>query len=261
VEAVSPQPKRTRPPPRTWKPLRRWSDRVHPALGPLFELRTLLAVIGVALSAWAFAGIYDEVREGETLDFDHRVLLLLREPGNPAEPWGSAQVQSAVRDVTALGGTLLTVFMTLAVAGYLVMARKPGAACFVLVAILGSMVLSYLGKDLIARPRPEFVPHAVVVITNSFPSGHATGAAATYLTLGALLARFQPRRRLKIYILSLAVFITVAVGLSRLYLGVHWPTDVLAGWTLGAGWALTCWTIARFLQRRGQLETEPERPG
>lgn len=261
MTAAEQQVKRSRPPQRAWKPLQRWSDRVPPALGPLLELRTLLAVIGVAISIWAFAGIYDEVRDGETLDFDHRVLLLFREPGAPQEPWGPPQLESAVRDVTALGGTPLIMFMTLAIAGYLVMARKPGAACFVVVAILGAAVLSFLGKDLIARPRPELVPHAVVVITHSFPSGHATGAAAAYLTLGALLARFQPRRRLKIYVLTLAVIITVAVGLSRLYLGVHWPTDVLAGWTLGAGWALTCWTIARFLQRRGQLETEPERPG
>jgi undecaprenyl-diphosphatase len=174
---------------------------------------------------------------------------------------GPHWLENAVRDVTALGGTPLILFMTLAVAGYLAMARKPGAALFVLVAILGAAVLSFLGKDLIARPRPELVPHGMVVITKSFPSGHATGAAAAYLTLGALLARFQPRRRLKIYILGLALTITVAVGLSRLYLGVHWPTDVLAGWTLGAGWALTCWTIARFLQRRGQLEMEPEQPG
>jgi undecaprenyl-diphosphatase len=261
VSIADPQPKRSRPPARPWKPLRRWTDRVHPALGPLLELRTLLAVIGVALAAWAFAGIYDEVREGETLDFDHRILLLFRDPGAPERPWGPPQVESAVRDVTALGGTPLTVLITLAVAGYLAMARKPGAAGFVLVAILGAMCLSYLGKDLIARPRPELVPHAVVVITNSFPSGHATGAAATYLTLGALMARFEPRRRLKAYLLTLAVIIAVAVGLSRLYLGVHWPTDVLAGWSLGAGWALTCWTIARFLQRQGQLEAEPEQPG
>jgi undecaprenyl-diphosphatase len=221
---------------------------------PFLELRVLLAVAGIALAAWSFAALYDEVHEGDLVTFDQRVLLLFRAPGAPEEVWGPHWVQSAMRDLTALGGTPFVVAITLAVAGYLLMADKPGAAVFVLVAILGAALLSYLAKDIIVRPRPELVPHAVTVVTSSFPSGHATGAAATYLTLGALLARLQPRRRLKIYLLTLAVTITVAVGLSRLYLGVHWPTDVLAGWTLGAGWALTCWVVARMLQRRGKIE-------
>ena len=92
------------------------------------------------------------------------------------------------------------------------------------------------------------------VYTASFPSGHATGSAAAYLTMGALLARFQRQRRLKIYLMSVAVLLTLMIGVSRLYLGVHWPTDVLAGWTLGSCWALMCWTIARQLQRRGAVE-------
>jgi undecaprenyl-diphosphatase len=100
-----------------------------------------------------------------------------------------------------------------------------------------------------------------VVHTSSFPSGHASGAAATYLTLGALLARFQRERHLKVYVLGLAVAVTVAVGASRVYLGVHWPTDVLAGWTLGAGWALLCWTVARLLQRRGKVEGDADDDG
>jgi undecaprenyl-diphosphatase len=225
-------------------------------LGLLVELRTLLAIVGIALTTWAFAGLYDEVREGGTLDFDHRILLMLREPDQPQDPLGPAWLESAVRDVTALGSTLFVVFVTLTVAGYLALARKPGAALVVLASILGAAVLSHLAKDAFLRPRPDLVPHVVVTYTSSFPSGHATGAAATYLTLGALLARFERRRRLKAYVLSLAVLITVAVGLSRVYLGVHWPTDVLAGWTLGSGWALTCWTVARVLQRHGRIEPE-----
>jgi undecaprenyl-diphosphatase len=230
------------------------TQRVPEPLLSLVELRVLLAIAGIALAAWSFAALYDEVHEGDLRTFDQQVLLLFRTPGAPEQVWGPPWVQSAIRDLTALGGTPLVVSFTLAVAGYLVMAGKPGAAVFVLVAILGAAVLSFTAKDLIVRPRPELVPHAVTVVTSSFPSGHATGAAATYLTLGALLARFQPRRRLKIYLLTLAVIITVAVGLSRLYLGVHWPSDVLAGWTLGSGWALTCWVVARILQRRGRIE-------
>jgi undecaprenyl-diphosphatase len=145
-------------------------------------------------------------------------------------------------------------FITLAVAGFLVLQRKTHAALFVLVAVGGGLLLSSLLKMGFDRPRPDLVPHGSVVYTASFPSGHSMMAAVTYLTLGALLARVQPRRSLKLYLLGLAVLLAVAVGVSRVYLGVHWPTDVLAGWALGAAWALLCWTVALRLQRRGQVE-------
>jgi undecaprenyl-diphosphatase len=240
---------------------RRWPRWVPAALDPLLERRTLLAVLAVAALAWGFAGLHDEVREGGTLDFDHKVLLLLRDPAEPARPWGPGWLQTSVRDVTALGGSTIVIPLTLLVAGYLALVRKRGAALFLLAAILGAVTLGSLLKLGFERPRPELVEHGVLTYTWSFPSGHATGAAATYLTLGALLARFQPRRRVKAYILSVAVLVTVAVGLSRVYLGVHWPTDVLAGWTVGAGWALLCWTVVRVLQRRGSVERASEVAG
>jgi undecaprenyl-diphosphatase len=83
-------------------------------------------------------------------------------------------------------------------------------------------------------------------------------SALTYLTLGALLARSQQRKLLKAYFLLLAAFLTVLIGVTRVYLGVHWPTDVLAGWTAGAVWALLCWLLARWLQSRRALEPEAE---
>ena len=231
------------------------------AFGAILERRTLLAIIGVALAAWAFAAIFDEVREGDTLDFDHRVLLAFRVPGHPDQTIGPPWVETSVRDVTALGSNLIISFIALSVAGYLALARKPGVAAYVLVAIVGAMLLGDLVKHLADRPRPELVPHAVEVFTTSFPSGHATDSAAAYLTLGALTARLQRARRLKVYALSLAILVTLAVGLSRLYLGVHWPTDVLAGWTLGGGWALLCWTVVRVLQHRGHIDAPPPEPG
>lgn len=235
--------------------------RLPAALGPLAERGTLVALVLVAAFAWGFAELYDEVREGDSLGFDRTVVLLFRNPSDLTDPVGPAWVESGVVDLTALGGNFVVTFVTLAVAGFLFLARKPHAAAFVLVAVLGAALLGFAAKLGFDRPRPDLVPHGVVVHTSSFPSGHAAGAAATYLTLGALLARFQPHRRLKVYVITLAAAVTVAVGVSRVYLGVHWPTDVLAGWTLGSGWALLCWAVAQVLQRRGTVEGEADDGG
>ncbi|HKP34954.1 MAG TPA: phosphatase PAP2 family protein, partial [Sphingomicrobium sp.] len=151
-------------------------------------------------------------------------------------------------------GVAVMTLMTLAVTGYLLLARKRNAAIAVLVAVPGGLILSTLLKLAFHRARPDLVPHGSVVYTASFPSGHSMMAAITYLTLGALLARVQGGVRIRIYLLTVAVFITVLVGVSRVYLGVHWPTDVAAGWAVGAAWALMCSLVIRRLQRRGDVE-------
>ena len=224
-------------------------------LAPVLERRVLIPLLLIAGGLWLVMGLADEIREGEQFRLDRAILLLFRESGDPAEPLGPYWLESAVRDVTALGGTTIIAMVTLVTAGFLLLSGKRHAAVLVLVSILGAVMLSFAIKAGIERPRPDLFPHGVEVYTASFPSGHATGSAATYLTLGALLARFQPQRRLKIYILTVCVLLTLLIGLSRLYLGVHWPSDVLAGWTLGACWALLCWLVARQLQRRGELES------
>ena len=194
----------------------------------------------------------DAVTEGETESFDERVLLarasrqsLIRWGRRGWRIWG---------DVTALGGTVFLTLLTLAVSGYLLLDSKRHAALLVLIAVGGGVLLSATLKRSFDRPRPDLFPHGQYVSTASFPSGHSMVSAATYLTLGALLARVQSRPALKAYVLILAALLMFAVGASRVYLGVHWPTDVLAGWTAGATWALLCWLVARWLQRRGQVE-------
>lgn len=237
--------------------LKRWSGYVAPVL----ERRVLVALLFIAASLWGFLELADEVQEAEGISLDRNLLLLFRDRADPTDPIGPPWLESAVRDVTALGGTVVLTIVAVGAVAFLSLSGKRGAALFVAAAVVGAVALSFVIKAGIERPRPDLVPHGTAVYTASFPSGHATGAAATYLTLGALLARFQPRQRLKLFIIGYAVALTLLIGLSRVYLGVHWPSDVLAGWTLGASWALLCWLVARWLQRRGAVERTGAEPG
>ena len=165
-----------------------------------------------------------------------------------------------MRDITALGSTVVLALMVLVVVGFLAMTRRAYAALTVLLSVAGGVLVSQGLKLAFARPRPDLVPHGTEIYTASFPSGHAMMAAVVYLTLGALLARTQPSRSVKVYILVVAVVLAVLVGVSRVYLGVHWPTDVLAGWVLGGVWAFGCWLVMLWLQARGEVEDETTAP-
>jgi undecaprenyl-diphosphatase len=210
----------------------------------------LVLILLVAACGWVFVELADEVGEGETSSFDTAILLGLRSASDPSDPIGPGWVEEVARDVTALGSMAILIGITLAAAGYLWLAGKRRSVTLVLVSVGGGIAFSSLFKRGFDRPRPDLVPHATEVYTASFPSGHAMLAAVTYLTLAAMLARVQPTRALKVYLFALASFITMLVGVSRIYLGVHWPTDVLAGWTAGAAWALVCWLGASWLGQR-----------
>jgi undecaprenyl-diphosphatase len=216
----------------------------------------LLAVAG----AWGFIKLADEVREGDTQQFDEWAVRALRQPDDPATPIGPKWLHEAGRDITALGGVLVLSLVTFGVAGYLLMIRKYHAMWLVLIATFSGLVVSTLLKYAVSRDRPEIVPHLSHVYTSSFPSGHSMLSAVVYLTLGSLLARLVPQWKLKMYFIGLALAITFLVGVSRVYMGVHYPTDVLAGWTAGLVWAILCWLVARRLQRRGHVEKDIEPP-
>jgi undecaprenyl-diphosphatase len=222
------------------------------------ELAILLAVAGIAGGVWMFALLADEVMEGGTQGFDRKLLLAMRRPGDLA-PLGSPAIQESARDITALGSVVVLGLLTFITSTFLALDGKGRMALFVLGSVGSGLIAGTVLKDLFHRPRPDLVPHAAYVSTASFPSGHSMMSALTYLTLGALLARSQERRRLKAFFLLLAALLTLMVGISRVYLGVHWPTDVLAGWTAGAVWAMMSWLVARWLQGRRNLEREAER--
>lgn len=214
----------------------------------------LVALFVLLGGGWAFVELSDEVFEGDTKRIDESVLMLFRVAGDPADPIGPAWAEETARDVTGLGGVGILTFLTLSAAGFLSLQANRHLAWYVLIAVGTGVALSMLLKAGFDRPRPDLVPHGQTVYTSSFPSGHSMMSAVTFLTLGALLASAQTSLRLKAYLIGLASLLTVAVGLSRIYLGVHWPTDVLAGWTAGAAWALACWSMARYLRRRGKIE-------
>jgi undecaprenyl-diphosphatase len=224
--------------------------------GQQLEWPILIMVLLVAGAAWAFAELADEVMKGDSSGFDQAVLLALRSPTDPAVPLGPRWLQETMRDFTALGGMAVLTMITIAAAGYLVLTGKSRAALDVCVAIGTGILLSNLLKYGFDRPRPDLVPQGSYVYTTSFPSGHSMMSAVVYLTLGALIARVESGIRIKTYVLSVAVFLTVLIGVSRVYLGVHWPTDVLAGWVVGAAWALVWWAITLWLQKRGQVESD-----
>jgi undecaprenyl-diphosphatase len=220
------------------------------------EPMALLAVIVGAALLLAFAKLANLASRGRAPAFDEWLIVALRTPGNLADPIGPAWLEEMMRDFTALGSTGVLTVTVPAIAGFLAMTRKWHAALFVLASVAGGVLVSQTTKWAYARPRPELVPHGAEVFTASFPSGHSMMSAVVYLTLGVLLARTQPGRGVKAYILAVAVMLTVLVGASRVYLGVHWPTDVLAGWALGGLWALVCLIAMLWLQSRGQVEDD-----
>lgn len=217
------------------------------------ELWLLGGVFLAGLLVLVFGEIAEEVFEGDTSWFDRTVLLALRNPADHADPLGPAWLEEAARDVTALGSYAVLGIVVVAAIAYLLLVKRSGAALWVLASVLGGMLLSNVLKHSFDRPRPDLVAHAAQVFSPSFPSGHAMLSAVTYLTIGALLASMHDSRRLKVFFLGLAIFITAIVGLTRVYLGVHYPTDVLAGWCLGAAWAAICWTVFHWLQERGTI--------
>lgn len=219
------------------------------------EPQVLLSIITLGGGIWVFLEVTESVLEKEARSVDEALILAMRTPGNLSDPLGPLWLEEAGRDITALGGVAVLALLTLAILVYFLLLEKPRNAFFVAVSVFGGSLMSLLFKMGFDRPRPNLVPHESHAYSASFPSGHSMMSAVVYLTLGALLARIHDRYALKVYFLVLAVLLTGAVGVSRVYMGVHWPTDVLAGWSAGAVWAVCCWMVALWFQRQNMMES------
>ena len=226
-------------------PLRRWLGQRD-----LVLVVSLFIVTGLVLG---FLEIAEAVREGG-MGFDERILLALREPGTRDDPIGPAWFENIWLNLTALGsGDVVTLF-TLMVLGYLLILKEWRTALVFAVAMIGGALGGTVLKGVFDRPRPEVVQRMIEISSLSFPSGHSLISAVMYPTLGALTARLIPQKILKFYVAAIALTLMMLIGFSRVYLGVHYPSDVLAGWMLGLGWAIVCWLVMRALQRSRVVE-------
>jgi undecaprenyl-diphosphatase len=231
--------------------LRRWWRRACTN-----EALLVLGSVALVCALLLFVELADEVNEREHLPLENRIMHAFR-TGEPPRPIGPHWVAEAARDITALGSVAVLSGAVILAAGYLLLCGRRAAALFVAVASLGGLGLNTALKYGFERERPEVSLRLIEIDSFSFPSGHAMSSATIYLTLAVLLSQLTPHRRRKFYIFGAAAALAFVVGLSRVYLGVHYPTDVVAGWAAGGAWALICWLAAHLLGRRNLRRADP----
>jgi undecaprenyl-diphosphatase len=235
-----------------------WSVRAWAIHLVRTELRLLVGLTAVSVFLWVFLFMMGEVREGGTYRLDRSILLALRRPGELAVPIGPRWLQETARDVTALGGfSVLTLVVAVSIVMLLLHRRRFQALVFGAAVLVGQL-LAQLTKHLVGRNRPDLVPHLDQVYSSSFPSGHSAMSPIVFFTLAGILAAGEPNRAAKTLLLGLAAALVLCVGASRVYLGVHWPTDVLAGWAMGTAVALVATLVLhRLAPHRPRTATRP----
>jgi undecaprenyl-diphosphatase len=224
------------------------------------EITWLLVGLAACVLLFGFMALAGEVSDGDTTAFDTRILRALRSADDPSRPIGPAWVEYAMLDLTALGGPTVLGLVVAGVLGFLLLQGRYHTALVVLVASVGGELANTLLKTMFMRPRPDVVPHLREVLSPSFPSGHAMQSAIIYLTLGAMMMRIAERRLTKVYCLGVAVLLTLLVGISRVFLGVHYPSDVIGGWIVGFVWASLCWLVEQRSEALTGVKEEREHP-
>jgi undecaprenyl-diphosphatase len=214
------------------------------------EVAPLSALLVLMIGVLAFIEIADDMSEADGQRFDQAVLAMMRPVADdPGRPWGPWWLHEAAADITSLGGISVLGLFALIAIGFLVMQRKRLSALLLVVGLAGGVVLSEGLKAVFERERPPLEYQTVETLNASFPSGHALLSTVFYLTLGVMLTRAFSQRRLKAYALGVGVTVALLVGATRIYLGAHWMTDVIAGWCVGAAWAMALWLVAYAAQR------------
>lgn len=211
----------------------------------------LSVALAFSISLWIFGEMVVHALAGDFLIQEEAILRAFRQPDNPAQPIGPHWIEIAARVATAMGGATVLTLVTVSVVLFELLSGRKRNAVILLIAAIGGLALSTGLKELFDRPRPTVVPALMLETSASFPSGHTMLSSVIYLTLGSLVSRSLQRKSAKLFVVGLAMFLTFVTGISRLYLGVHYPSDVLAGWTAGTAWALLCWTVAIALEKRG----------
>lgn len=206
--------------------------------------KPLASGLAVLLLLLAFMLVASEVLEGDTHAIDMG-LLRAAKVFRDAHP----VFAHVMRDLSGLGSTTVLTLLTLATAGYLLLTASRTAALLVLASSGGAAIVVSVLKPAFGRLRPDAALADYAASGLSFPSGHASMSAAVFLTLGALTANTRGRLGERLYILGIAAFAALLVGLSRIALGVHWASDVLGGWALGTAWALG-WSMLAFRMLR-----------
>lgn len=211
----------------------------------------VVAALGILAGGVAvFADVAEDFNEDEARSFDMNVLAALHPGPDLADPVGPAWLDRAAQDFSAFGSLAIICTIALVMVGFLLMQKRAVQAGMLVLALGGGLLLSETMKGIFERTRPPEIYHMAGALNASFPSGHALLSTVFYLTLGAMLARLLQRRRNKVYAISVAITVALLVGFTRVYLGVHWASDVLAGWALGATWAMVCWLIGWAVEKR-----------
>jgi undecaprenyl-diphosphatase len=214
------------------------------------EFAALSALLIIGLGVAAFAELADDMTEVDGRAFDQSILSALRPGTDPSDALGPWWLEIAANDLTALGGISVLALFAIAAVGFLLIQRKRLSAFVLVLGLLGGVALSEGLKSVFERERPPYAYQAVETINASFPSGHALLSTVFYLSLAVMLSRAFPRRHLKAYVIAVGIAIAVLVGLTRIYLAAHWATDVFAGWSVGAAWAMALWLVSHAVDRR-----------